>query len=523
MRIQKGKIIILKILTIKNIPAPNNPNAKAVKLQDEDEAEALLHSIEDEKKPINDFIEEKRKIWKEEFNSSDCIVFDLIKSWYSWEDIMDSSLSDETKTRMENYKTNTINTEFSNQNFRFNNKEELEYKFFEIIQDMLTSNKHISEIIKDKFPLKRVITIDEIRRKEEDWRTKHKDFILNIDLSWEILPDLDWSKSRNVFDYLSFDDKTFSNTLSEHLPKWYNPKEVFEKGKKTPRIDKIHEMWYTWKWVSVAICDWQLKPHEDINTKNYVLESHALEVDDYFHASAVSSILAWNQTGIAPESNLYFFAEYQDKLKDDWWDDLKVALNQILTKNESLPDNEKIRVVSISGSLYWEGIKDYVKALNESWVRVLSSEEFFKNFCYLQKIDPMWDVNDLTNYKIPRMFIEQMKWHTKEDIEKQIFIPSWGMTVAAPETESSYRYDYQASASWSIPVLAWYYALACQANPGITPVDFINIAKEEAEKIKLSDMYRNEEEQRSLKEKGIDVDIEIKVLNIENIIQRIIK
>lgn len=72
------------------IPAPNNPNAKAVKLQDEDESEALLHSIEDEKKPINDFIEEKRKIWKEEFNSSDCIVFDLIKSWYSWEDIMDS-------------------------------------------------------------------------------------------------------------------------------------------------------------------------------------------------------------------------------------------------------------------------------------------------------------------------------------------------------------------------------------------------------------------------------------------------
>ena len=392
------------------------------------------------------------------------------------------------------------------------------------MQDMLTSNKDISEIIKDKFPLKRAITMEDIRNWERKLHEKSPDATYFIDLTWEILPDLDWSNSREVFKYLAFDDKTFSKTSKEHLPKWFKPKEIFEKGKSIGLwIDDVHKMWYTGKWVSVAICDWQLKPHKDIKTKEYIVEHNASNTPEYFHASAVSSILAWKQTGIAPDSDLYFFAEKQNKEEEYWWDDLKVALNQILTKNESLPDNEKIRVVSISGPLYWEGIKDYVKALNESWVRVLSSEEFFKNFCYLQKIDPMWDVNDLTNYKIPRMFIEQMKWHTKEDIEKQIFIPSWGRTIAAPETESSYRYDYQASASWSIPVLAWYYALACQANPGITPVDFINIAKEEAEKIKLSDMYRNEEEQRSLKEKGIDLDIEIKVLNIENIIQRIIK
>jgi hypothetical protein len=39
-----------------------------------------------------------------------------------------------------------------------------------------------------------------------------------VDLSGEILPDFDWSKSRDVFEYLAFDDKTFSKTKKEHLP-----------------------------------------------------------------------------------------------------------------------------------------------------------------------------------------------------------------------------------------------------------------------------------------------------------------
>jgi hypothetical protein len=75
-------------------------------------------------------------------------------------------------------------------------------------------------------------------------------------------------------------------------------------------------MWYTWKWVGVAICDWQLKPHKDINTKEYVVEENAKKVPDYMHASAVSSILAWKQTGIAPDSDLYFFAKWKSKEKN---------------------------------------------------------------------------------------------------------------------------------------------------------------------------------------------------------------
>jgi hypothetical protein len=42
----------------------------------------------------------------------------------------------------------------------------------------------------------------------------------------------------------------------------------------------------------VAICDWQLRPHKDIKPKEYTVEKHASNTPDYFHASAVSSILA---------------------------------------------------------------------------------------------------------------------------------------------------------------------------------------------------------------------------------------
>lgn len=474
--------------------------------------------VEDEKISIDDFIEREKNGGKDEKD----IVVDLIISWFTRNEIIESSLSNETKIRLENYKEVWIDSVFSDQNFRFNNREELENKFFEIIQDILANNKEKSEVIKENFPLKRPITMDEIIKKEKEWREKWKGFIYNIDLSGEILPDLDWSKSRDVFNYLSFDDKTFSQTSKEHLPEWFDPEIVFENWKTIGLwIDDVHKLWYTWEWVSVAICDWQLKHHDDIKPIKYIVEDHAKSTNEYFHASAVSSILAWKQTGVAPKSNLYFFAEYQDNGKEYWWDDLKSALNEILQTNESLPGNEKIKIVSISGPLYWEGIEDYVKKLKESWIRVLSSEEFFKNFCYLQKMDPMWDVDDLSNYQIPNMFIEQMIGHTKEEIERQIFITSGGMTVASPESEFSYRYDYQASASWSIPVVAWYYALACQANPDITPDEFINMAREKAKKIKILEMYKDEKEQEYLKEIGIDLDTEIKVLDLKALIQGI--
>lgn len=487
------------------------------KKSDMNRVEELTEKLfENEKMSVNDFIEKERELWK---NEND-ITINLIKTWYKRKEILSSSLNQQTKKQIIEQKNGIINFTFRAQSFRFNNEKEFDEKFCNIVKESLDKWISIGDVLKT-MPLKRTITIDDINYLMKIHKNDY-DYQPKIDLSNEVLPDLDWSHSREVFDYLSFDDKTFSQTSKENLPEWYDPKEIFEKGKLIGLwIDDIHKMWYTWKWVSVAICDWKLQPHNDIKTKEYFEEENASNMREYFHASAVSSILCWKQTGVVPESDLYFFAETQDRKKEYWWDDQKFALDQIFQKNKSLPNNKKIKIVSISGSLYWEGIEHYAKKLKESWVRVLSSEEFFRNFCYLQKNNPMWNVDDLSNYQIPSMFIEQMIGHTKEEIENLIFISSGWMTVASPKSESSYRYDYKASASWSIPIVAWYYALACQANPNITPDKFIRIARDKAKRIKLSDMYKNKEEQKHLEEKGINLDTEIRVLDIKALIQKI--
>ena len=287
-----------------------------------------------------------------------------------------------------------------------------------------------------------------------------------------VFEDMDWSNSREVFNYLSFNDKTFSQTSKQNLPQGYDPQEVFEKGKTIGLgIDDVHAMGYTGKGVSVAICDWQLKPHKDLNIKDYHCAKHASEVDEYFHASAVTGILAGQQTGIAPDSDVYFFAERRDQ-SENGGSDMINTLQSIINKNKELPDDKKIRVISISGPIYGdeEKVSALVKELTDSGVWVLSSDEFWENFGYLDKKDPMGNPNDFNNYQINRG-----EWN-----ENALYVNSGNRTVPDPSGETAYRHDSRASASWAIPVVAGYYALACQADPDMTPEKFIDLAHQTA-------------------------------------------
>jgi hypothetical protein len=284
--------------------------------------------------------------------------------------------------------------------------------------------------------------------------------------------DIDWSNSEDVFYYLSFDESTFADTPREHLPENYDPQQVFDKGKSLGLgIDEAHKKGYTGKGVSVAICDWQLKPHNDLNVKEYQCGEYAAKINEYFHASAVAGILAGQQTGIAPDADVYFFAEKQDR-SETGGNDMINTLRSIIEKNKTLPENQRIRVVSISGPIYGEQeeAQALVKELTDSGVWVLHSDEFWNDFGYLEKKDPMGDANDFNNYQINRG-----DWN-----ENALYVNSGNRTVPDPTNETAYRHDSRASASWAIPVVAGYYALACQADPSMTPERFKQLAYETA-------------------------------------------
>ena len=290
----------------------------------------------------------------------------------------------------------------------------------------------------------------------------------DITLPAQPLPDVDWSNSRDVFNYLSFYNNTFANTSKEHLPQGYDPEVVFENGKTIGlNIDKVHEKGYDGAGVSYAIIDSGMDAHNAVHVKEYnVAESADKKTLNHFHGYAVSYIAQ----EIAPNADCYYYAlNNSGNIAVTVLENLK----SILEKNKSLPKDKKIRFVSMSMPLYGgEEAKKVVKELEAQgvWVHYSGCKED-KTIGYLGKKDPAADPNDFDNYQIEAEAYGDLK----------LYVNSGDRTVPDPAEKDAFRHDSRASQSWSIPVIAGYYTLACQADPSMTKEKFLKLAEETAQ------------------------------------------
>ncbi len=287
--------------------------------------------------------------------------------------------------------------------------------------------------------------------------------------------DVDLSKYSEAFKHITFNENTFAKVSPEHLPPGFNPQEVLEKGKTIGLgIDKAHANGYTGEGISYAIIDSGTKDgkfnegeqHNDIHFAEYNVSQYSENIEwlNHFHGRAVSYIAQ----EIAPQADCYYYATQNGgDMNASVLDNLK----SILEKNKTLPDNQKIRFVSMSMPLYGgEEAKEVVKELEAQgvWVYYSGCPED-ENRGYLSKKDPNGDPNDFDNYEI------------YGGRGGQLFVNSGDRTVPDPSSPSAYRHDSMASQSWSIPVIAGYYTLACQADPSMTKEKFMRLAEETAQ------------------------------------------
>lgn len=296
---------------------------------------------------------------------------------------------------------------------------------------------------------------------------------LSLQMTEPLNADLDFSDALWLLQSSSFGSKTFANTPKEHLPEGYDPQKVIELGK-NPGLNTraVHEMGYTGKGVKVAIMDWQLplSDNYDSNITSYRAQDNAKIVPETMHGAAVTSILAGKETGVIPDAEVYYFAEQSVNSPKN--DDLIKSFKNVLELNKNLPENEKIRVISLSGPLYGgEEAEKLAQQLNESGVWVMSSPEFWENFGYLDKKDPMGNPDDFDNYNIHNLATEGAK----------LYVNSGNRTVSHYSKADDFRHDSKASASWAIPIAAGYYALACEADPSMTKEKFLKLAEETAQ------------------------------------------
>jgi len=438
-------------------------------------------------------------------NVRDASGIDISKMDLSLEDLLSLKTNDKTILSDEQREILNKRNEVQRQyGWKFENKGDFDKYYIDAAKAGKTGedNQVFAELY--EMPVTKAITMDGIKMCQD---AGGFDIHLPEDLVFPA--DTDWSKSREVFKYITWNEKTFSQIPKEHLPEGFDPQKVFENGKSLGLgIEDVHKMGYTGEGVGIAVMDWNLKPHEDIKSKTVFQGEFAGSIPEYFHASAVNSIISGQTVGVAPGAETYHFAEYQDPRLADGGKDMINAFKALIAKNKELPDDKKIRIVSISGPIYGgPEAEKLVKELNDSGVWVFSSDTFWKDFGYLGKKDPMGDNNDFDNYQKEHGFGDDT-----------LYVISGDRTVASPKGENVYRHDSQASASWAIPVAAGYYALACQADPTMTPKRFLALARQTAQ-VKESNEYidaGNRTKGRTTETKPIKIlDIKALLLAIE--------
>lgn len=239
-------------------------------------------------------------------------------------------------------------------------------------------------------------------------------------------------------------------------------------------VRELHKKGITGKNVNVAIIDQNLcqgLDHPEYAGK--IKEYHDVGCNQpansgSMHAPAVTSLLVGTNIGTAPEANVYFAAA------PSWTADAQYqadALNWIVDENAKLPENDKIRVVSISaapsgpGSPFTKNQSSWDAAYSRAMAADILVLDCTTNHgitaaCYYNLENP--DDISLVTVGNPNadILIDTSK----------MCIPNSRRTQAEEynQGEIGYQYTGQGGLSWTTPYLAGVLAMGWQIRPELS-------------------------------------------------------
>lgn len=357
----------------------------------------------------------------------------------------------------------------------------------------LPERRYIDSQVKDSSGIARHIEpINYNRRILDKLPEYNKDSgqIFQIDLRSTDLSNLDLSDRKEDLMHADFDSKT---EWPSSLPKDFDTKTIMEYGK-NPGLDlnTLHEKGITGKGIGIAIIDQVLlTDHEEYKDRlKFYEEIHAAD-ETSMHGAAVASIAVGKNVGVAPEADLYYIAVMPSTLnsKNEMVMDFTYqakAINRILEINQSLPEDKKIRVISMS--IGWnkdqKGFKEIDEAVKKAQgqnILVVSSNlsEYYPfDFKGLGR-DSLSNPDDINSYT-PGTFWEKRFYDDYQSSEKNIdntlMVPMDSRCTASPTGNSDYVFYREGGVSWSIPYISGLYALSCQVKTDITPEMFFKEA-----------------------------------------------
>jgi hypothetical protein len=239
-------------------------------------------------------------------------------------------------------------------------------------------------------------------------------------------------------------------------------------------IRGMHEKGITGKNIKVAIIDQNLCQGLDhMEYAGKIVAYHDVGCNQSatfgsMHAPAVTSLLVGTTIGTAPEARVYFAAA------PSWTADAQYqanALNWIIDENTKLPENDKIRVVSISaapsgpGSPFTKNQSSWDAAYSRAMAADILVLDCTTNHgitapCYYDLENP----DDIT-LVTPGYPDESYSLDTS-----RLCVPNSRRTQAEEYNQGDIGYQYtgQGGLSWTIPYLAGVLAMGWQLRPELT-------------------------------------------------------
>ena len=299
--------------------------------------------------------------------------------------------------------------------------------------------------------------------------------------------------SKYTAEQISFDNGTVFPKDTSKLPAAFDASVIMEKHKNPGlNIRKLHEQGIDGTGVSMAIIDTKLSPHVEYNDnlvyyQEFLSDNHR-NTEGEMHGAAVSSIAVGKTVGVAPKAKLYYFAAdladgrfQNDEIKVKTSEYYAAALRKIVEINETLPDKEKIVVVSVSASPInsrnpeiWNEALEKAKQTGVfvTTTRIGSEYKLFDDGVYRF----VWaDPDDFESYREKNWKVGNVP---HEIPQKTLCFPMDHRTTAAPNGIDDYVHYANGGWSWMKPFEAGVYVLAKQVKSDITPEEFFKVGLE---------------------------------------------
>lgn len=275
-----------------------------------------------------------------------------------------------------------------------------------------------------------------------------------------------------------FDSQTI---WTEKLPSGFDIETIIEYGKEPGLgIDYLHKQNITGKGVNVGIIDGRLLVDHEEFKDNIKVYEEIFDMDGpaHYHGTPITSILCGKNVGVAPDANIYYIAYLdEDTEYEDGYIHLADAIERMIEINKDLPEDDKIKIVSISSG--WNPESENAEAIYNAIEKARQENMFIvtarlgetdKLSLYGLNRDPMFNPKDIESYD------SKYDSGTDSTVEDILMVPMDARWLASPTGKDEYVMYSRGALSMAIPYISGLYTLACEVNPDITPEKFWDIA-----------------------------------------------